>query len=247
MLTQDEIQRYTRQIMIKEIGEAGQEKLKKARVLIAGIGGLGSPIALYLAAAGVGYIRIVDNDKVELTNLNRQVVHWTPDIGRNKAESASTKLSQLNNTVHIEPIVGTIDGSSVTGFVSGIDVIMDATDNLETRFILNVAALEKGIPFIHGAVAGFEGRITTIMPGKTPCLGCIYHGNIPKQKTPVLGTTPAVIGTLQATEAIKYIVGAGQILANQLLVYDGLKMRFTTLNIKKDPNCRFCGHPENQN
>jgi molybdopterin-synthase adenylyltransferase len=241
MLTQEESQRYARQIMVREIGEDGQEKLKKARVLIAGIGGLGSPIALYLAAAGVGYIRIVDNDKVELTNLNRQVVHWTPDIGRNKTESAAAKLIQLNNIIQIESIVGTIDASSVSDFTSGIDIIMDATDNLETRFLLNAATLEKGIPFIHGAVSGFEGRITTIIPGKTPCLGCIYHGNIPKQKTPVLGATPAVIGALQATEAIKYIVGAGQLLTNQLLIYDGLRMKFTALGIKKDPDCRYCG------
>ena len=240
MLTQEEMLRYTRQIMIREIGEGGQEKLKRARVLIAGIGGLGTPIALYLAAAGVGTIRIVDNDKVEMSNLNRQVVHWTPDIGRNKTDSATAKLAQLNDGIRIEPMAETIDEKSVSRLTSGIDVIMDATDNLGTRFLLNSAALEKGIPFIHGAVSGFEGRMTTIIPGKTPCLGCIYRGTIPQRKTPVLGATPAVIGALEATEAIKYIVGAGQLLTNQLLIYDGLKMRFITLGIKRDPNCRYC-------
>jgi molybdopterin-synthase adenylyltransferase len=245
MLNNEELQRYTRQIMVREIGEAGQEKLKKARVLIAGVGGLGSPIAYYLAAAGVGKIRIVDNDKVELTNLNRQIAHWTQDIGRLKVESAASKLSQLNDTITIEPLVETISESSISQLTADIDVILDATDNLATRFLLNKAAMELGMPFIHGAVAGFEGRLTTIIPGKTPCLGCIYHGDIPKQKTPVIGVTPAVIGALEATEAIKYIVGAGQLLTNQLLVYDGLRMRFTTLGIKKDPNCRFCAtHPE---
>lgn len=241
MLTQQELSRYTRQIMVREIGESGQEKLKNARVLIAGIGGLGSPIALYLAAAGIGTIRIVDNDKVELSNLNRQVVHWTPDINHNKVESATTKLTQLNDIINIEPVVATIDEKSVSKLTSGIDVIMDGTDNLATRFLLNAAALDKGIPFIHGAVSGFEGRITTIIPGKTPCLGCLYRGPIPHQKSPVIGATPAVIGALQATEAIKYIVGTGKLLTNQLLVYNGLNMRFTILGIRADPNCRYCG------
>jgi molybdopterin-synthase adenylyltransferase len=241
MLTQEEMQRYARQIMVREIGEAGQEKLKKARVLIAGIGGLGSPIALYLAAAGVGTIRIVDNDTVEMTNLNRQVVHWTADIGSNKTDSAAAKLTRLNDTINIEPVMDTIDEKSVVKLTTGIDVILDATDNLATRFLLNKAALQTGIPFIHGAVSGFEGRLTTIIPGQSPCLGCIYQTDIPKKKTPVLGATPAVIGALQATEAVKYIVGAGQLLVNRLLVYDGLGMRFTILNLKKDPACRYCG------
>jgi molybdopterin-synthase adenylyltransferase len=243
MLTEKELQRYARQLMIREIGEAGQEKLKQARVLVAGVGGLGSPIALYLAAAGIGHIRLVDNDKVDYTNLNRQVLHWTTDVGRPKTESAGDKLPKLNDAIEIETVHETIDEKSVVRLTEGIDLIMDATDNLETRFVLNGAALQKGIPFFHGAVAGFEGRITTIIPGKTPCLGCIYHGSIPKQKTPVLGATPAVIGSLQVTEAIKYITGAGQLLAGQLLVYDGLRMKFTALTIKKDPNCRFCGPP----
>ncbi len=242
MLNEKERQRYARQLMIREIGETGQKKLKQAHVLVAGVGGLGSPIALYLAAAGVGHLRLVDNDRVDYTNLNRQVLHWTTDVGRPKTESAADKLPKLNDVIEIETLHETIDEKSETRLTKGIDIIMDATDNLETRFVLNAAALKKGIPFIHGAVAGFEGRMTVIIPGKTPCLGCIYHGNIPKQKTPVLGATPAVVGTLQVTEAIKYITGAGQLLAGQLLVYDGLHMKFTTLTIKKDPNCRFCGH-----
>ncbi len=241
MLTDAELQRYTRQITMREIGEKGQEKLKNARVLLAGVGGLGSPIAMYMAAAGVGKLRLVDNDIVEMTNLNRQIAHWTNDIGSNKAESAANKLRILNNTINIESMVATISESSIGELTSGVDVILDATDNLATRFILNKAALTSKIPFIHGAVAGFEGRMTTIIPGVTPCLGCIYHGDIPKQKTPVIGVTPAVIGALEATEAIKYITGAGQLLTSQLLVYDGLRMRFTVLGIKRDPNCRYCG------
>jgi molybdopterin/thiamine biosynthesis adenylyltransferase len=240
MLSDEEKQRYDRQMMVRGIGEEGQEKLKKARVVIAGAGGLGTPSALYLAAAGVGTIRIVDSDRVELSNLNRQILHWNKDIGRNKTDSAAEKLRDINNTIQIEAIAETIDEESVARLTAGFDVILDGTDNLETRFLLNSAALANGIPFVHGAVYGFEGRVTTVLPGKTPCLGCIYRGTIPQQKSPVVGVTPGLVGVLQATETIKYIVGVGQLLTNQLLVYNGLRMRFNTLAIKRDPNCKYC-------
>lgn len=241
MLREEELQRYARQIMIRGIGVEGQEKLKKARVVIVGSGGLGSPIAIYLAAAGVGTIRIIDQDTVDLSNLNRQVLHWQKDIGRRKVDSAAEKLGQLNHDVVIDPIAETIDASNIGRLAAGFDLIVDATDNLETRFLLNAAAFQQNVPFIHGAVRGFEGRVTTIVPGQTACLRCIYRGPLPQEKTPVIGVTPAVVGCLQATEAIKYIVGVGQLLTNQLLVYDGLKMRFTTLMIRRDPNCPQCG------
>lgn len=240
MLTDEERRRYDRQMMVRGFGEEGQEKLKKARVVIAGTGGLGTPSALYLAAAGVGTIRIIDSDRVELSNLNRQILHWNKDIGRNKIDSAAEKLRGINDAIEIEPVAETIDERSVARLTAGFDVILDGTDNLETRFLLNSAALANGIPFVHGAVYGFEGRVTTVLPGKTPCLGCIYRGTIPQQKSPVVGVTPGLVGVLQATEAIKYIVGMGQLLANQLLVYNGLRMRFNTLAIKRDPNCRYC-------
>ncbi len=242
MLSEEELQRYARQITIRGIGEAGQEKLKKARVVIAGSGGLGSPIAIYLAAAGVGTIRIIDRDTVDLSNLNRQVLHWQDDIGRPKVDSASEKLRQLNQDIVIEPIAESMDESNIDRLVTGFDVIVDATDNLPTRFLLNEAAIKMKVPFVHGAVRGFEGRVTTIVPGQTACLRCIYRGPLPQEKTPVIGVTPAIVGCIQATEAIKYIVGIGQLLANQLLVYDGLKMRFTTLVIRQDPNCPTCRH-----
>jgi molybdopterin/thiamine biosynthesis adenylyltransferase len=240
MLTDAEKQRYDRQMMVRGIGEEGQEKLKNARVVIAGTGGLGTPSALYLAAAGVGTIRIIDSDRVELSNLNRQILHWNKDIGRNKIDSAGEKLREINDTIQIEAIAETIDEGSVARLTSGFDVILDGTDNLETRFLLNSAALANGIPFVHGAVYGFEGRVTTVVPGKTPCLGCIYRGTIPQQKSPVVGVTPGLVGILQATETIKYIVGVGTLLTNQLLVYNGLRMRFNTLAIKRDPNCKYC-------
>jgi molybdopterin/thiamine biosynthesis adenylyltransferase len=242
MLSEEERQRYDRQLLVRGIGEQGQNKLKQAKVVIVGTGGLGTPIALYLAAAGVGTIRLIDNDNVELSNLNRQILHWKKDIGRHKVESAAEKLRGLNDKIEVEAIVETINESNVTRLISGFTLVLDGTDNLETRFALNSGAIQVGLPFIHGAVNGFEGRVTTIIPGKTPCLGCIYRGTITHQKSPVIGVTPALIGIVQATEAIKYICGVGQLLTNQLLVYNGLRMRFTTLNIRKDPSCRYCCH-----
>jgi adenylyltransferase/sulfurtransferase len=240
MLTVYERERYDRQIMIAEIGENGQEKLKRARVFIAGAGGLGSPAATYLTAAGVGMIRVVDHDSVELSNLNRQVLHWDEDIGKTKAVSATEKLKRLNRKVKIEAIEEMITEVNVSKLVAGFDLIVDAMDNLPTRYLLNKAALEKNIPFFHGAVYGFEGRAMTIIPGKTACLRCVYRGVIPGEKFPVIGVTPLVIGCIQATEVIKYIVGIGELLTNRLLIYDGLNMKFAEFKTKKDPHCEHC-------
>jgi len=242
MLTRDEWERYDRQIMIEGFGEEGQEKLKRAKVIIVGAGGLGSPVAIYLAAAGVGTIRIIDHDRVALSNLNRQVLHWDEDIGRRKVNSASEKLKRLNQGVKIEATEETITEANASQFVAGFDLIVDAMDNLPTRYILNKVALERNIPFFHGAVYGFEGRAMTIIPGETACLRCVYPEVIPARKFPVIGVTPAVIGCIQATEAIKYIVGIGELLTNRLLIFDGLGMKFTEFKVKKDPSCEHCGH-----
>jgi molybdopterin/thiamine biosynthesis adenylyltransferase len=241
MLSQYDRDRYDRQMMIRGFGEEGQEKLKKAKVVVAGGGGLGSPSSIYLAAAGVGTIRIIDRDKVDLSNLNRQVLHWDKDIGRKKVESAAEKLSQLNKGIRVEAIEETIDESNVSELVGDSDVIIDAMDNLPARYLLNKTAIEKGIPFIHGAVYGMEGRAMTVVPGKSACLRCIYRGLIPQEKFPVLGAAPAVIGCIQATEAIKYIVGIGKLLTDRLLVYDGLSMRFVEFSVKRDLKCEHCG------
>ncbi len=241
MLTLDELERYDRQIMLREIGKEGQEKLKKARVFIAGAGGLGSPAAMYLTAAGIGNIRIADHDRVELTNLNRQVLHWDEDRGRSKADSTSEKLKRLNPDVEIEAIQETITESNLAQLLAGYDLIVDAMDNLPTRYLLNKAALEHNIPFFHGAIYGFEGRAMTIIPHKTACLRCVYRGAIPEEKVPVIGVTPAVIGCIQATEVIKYIVGIGELLTNKLLNYDALNMEFTEFKVNKDPHCEHCG------
>ncbi len=242
MLTAEERIRYDRQIMMRGIGEEGQEKLKRAKVIIAGSGGLGCAASIYLVAAGVGTIRIIDHDRVELSNLNRQVLHWDNDVGRKKVDSATEKLSQLNKDVKIEPVEEMINEANASRLVAGFDVIVDAMDNLPTRYLLNKAAIENHIPFIHGAVYGFEGRAMTIVPGKTACLRCVYRGLIPQEKFPVVGVTPAVIGCIQATEVIKCVLGIGKLLTNRLLAYDGLNMEFTELIVKRDPDCEHCGH-----
>ena len=245
MLTADELERYERQIMLEGFGEEGQERLKRAKVFIAGAGGLGSAASLYLTAAGVGVIRIVDHDRVELSNLNRQVLHWEKDIGKRKVVSTLEKLEQLNQGVDIEAIDETMTEANVSQLVADFDLIVDAMDNLPTRYLLNKTALAKGIPFFHGAVYGFEGRAMTIIPGETACLMCVYRGAthvLDEGKFPVIGVTPATIGCIQAMEVIKYVVGIGKLLTNRLLIYDGLNLKFSEFLVRRDPNCKHCGN-----
>jgi len=244
MLNEYELERYDRQIIMPGFGKSGQEKLKRAKVVVAGCGGLGSPLSVYLAAAGVGTIRLIDHDKVELSNLNRQILHWDKDIGRGKVKSAAEKLKQLNKGVNIEAIDETINEANISKLIGGCDLIVDAMDNMPARYLLNKAAIENDIPFFHGAVNGLEGRVMTVIPGKTACLRCIYHGLAPQEKFPVMGVTPAVIASIQATEVIKYVAGIGKLLANRLLVYDGLNIKFTEMAVEKDPDCEHCGHKE---
>jgi len=241
MLTSYDRERYDRQMIIQGFGREGQEKLKRAKVFIAGVGGLGCAVAIYLIAAGVGRIRIADHGVVELSNLNRQILYWDDDIGKDKVDSAVEKLKQLNHQVEVEMVKGTIDESSISKLVAGFDLIIDAMDNLPTRYLLNQAALENNTPLFHGAVQGLEGRAMTVIPGQTACLRCVYHRKLPQTKVPVLGATPAIIGSVQATEVIKYIVGIGKLLTNRLLVYNGLSMKFTEFRVKLDPDCEHCG------
>ncbi len=240
-LSAKELERYDRQILIDEIGIKGQEKLKKARILICGVGGLGSPVAIYLAAAGVGTLVLMDHDRVALSNLNRQILHHQCDIGRFKVDSAKEKLLELNPDVMVHLCRVSMNRENASDLISGHDLIIDALDNLETRYILNRAALDLGIPFIHGAVNGFEGRLFTVIPGQSTCLRCLYRGPLAKTpKFPVIGVTPAIIGALQATEAIKYITGIGALLTDRLLVYDGLNLRWRELKLRKNPGCDHC-------
>jgi molybdopterin/thiamine biosynthesis adenylyltransferase len=243
-LTKNELTRYDRQMILPGFGAEGQAKLKQARVFIAGAGGLGSPAAIYLAAAGIGTLRIADHDTVELSNLNRQVLHWEKDIGGEKVASAAAKLKRLNPGIRVETIGDTITADNVSELVGDADLIVDAMDNLPARYLLNLTAIQKNIPFFHGAVYGFEGRAMTVIPGRSACLYCLYHGSTtPKTRFPVIGVTPAVIGCIQATEVIKYLVGLGELLTDRLLNYDGLTMKFTEFRIKRDPECAHCGKP----
>ena len=234
------LERYDRQIIIEGFGEAGQRRLQESSVFIAGAGGLGSPAAFYLAAAGIGRLRIVDRDTVALSNLNRQILHGDRDVGRDKVESAKEKLLVLNPDVKVEAIKTVINEETVHELLAGCDLIVDALDNFPSRYLLNRVALEKGIPFFHGAVYGFEGRAMTVIPRQGACFRCLYENGPPESKFPVVGVAPAVIGAIQATEVIKYLVGIGDLLVDRLLVYDGLGMVFTEMKLERDPDCEDC-------
>ena len=240
MLSNEEKERYDRQLLIDDLGVKGQEKLKKSRVLVAGAGGLGSPISIYLGAAGVGALRIVDQDIISLSNMNRQILYNTMDIGRKKVNAAKEKLEALNPNINVEVISKTITKYNVFDLVDGFDLIVDAMDNFPTRYLLNEAAFKKNIPFIYGGVYGLEGALTTIIPGKTVCLRCIVNEAPPVSTSPVLGATPGVIGCLQSMEAIKYLSGMGFLLTNRLMIFDGFNMQFREVNLKSDLQCPVC-------
>ncbi len=230
---------YGRQIL--QIGEEGQERLKAAKVFIAGAGGLGCPAALYLAAAGVGEIQIADNDVVELSNLNRQVLYRIEDIGESKAVSAEKNLRALNPSVDIKGYNVMIGEENASDFVGDADLIVDAMDNFETRFILNRVAIKKGIPLIHGAINGFNGQVTTIIPGKTPCLQCIFHNAPPSGKIPVFGATAGIIGVIEANEALKCLLGMDGLLTGRLLFWNGTDSAMDVIDVERNPDCRECG------
>jgi molybdopterin/thiamine biosynthesis adenylyltransferase len=238
MLSKQELARYERQIIMPDWGEAGQNRLKKSKVLVAGVGGLGSAVLTYLAVAGVGKIRIIDCDKVELSNLNRQVLYSDSDIGKEKVACAKERLESLNPYIQIEAIGAAITEDNVFDLVEDYPIV-DALDNLPTRYLLNSVAVRRNLPLFHGAVHGLEGRATTIIPGKTPCLRCLYQGVVPG-KIPVVGITPGVIGCIQAAEVVKYIIGIGELLTNRLTIFDGLSLRFSEVRVKKDPECKEC-------
>jgi len=242
VLTQRDKKRYLRQMIIPGWEEAGQERIKNSRVFIAGAGGLGSAVSIYLSAAGVGYLKIVDKDIIEISNLNRQILYIEEDIGRAKAESARQRLNDINKDITIEVVGEEIGEENIIELLSDMDVIVDCMDNFTARFILNKRAIEQGIAFIHGGVWGLGGVVTTIIPGKTPCLKCIFPEVPPSSGLfPVLGTTVGVIGSIQATETLKYITKRGDLLSNRLLLYDGESMSFEEVEIERDSNCPVCG------
>ena len=234
-----DVERYKRQNLI--IGSDGQELLRQSRVLVAGVGGLGNVLAVYLVAAGFGYLRLVDYDRIEISNLNRQVVFQEIDVGREKTTVAKERLSLLNSGIRIEGINRTITDETVDELVQGIDLIVDALDNFSARFILNRASFTHRIPFIHGAVRGFLGQATTFIPGRTACLQCLFAKSPPPEKFSILGGTCGVIASVQATEAIKVVTGKGDLLADRLFFWDGLNGEATTIIMKRNPNCEVCG------
>lgn len=242
MINDMEQERYNRQILIDGIGLEGQEKLKKSKILIAGAGGLGSPVSLYLAAAGVGTIRIVDNDKVSLSNLNRQVLYRNKDIGAGKAETAKAKILELNPQISVDSITESISDDNVYDLAEGCDIIVDAVDNFATRYLLNDAAHKKNIPLIYGGVYGLEGALSTIIPFKTACLRCIFPGPPSPGTAPVLGATTGIIGSLQAMEAIKYIVGTGRLLTDRLLIFEGFSLKFREVTLRRNSGCPCCSN-----
>jgi adenylyltransferase/sulfurtransferase len=240
-LSDQERERYHRQIIFPGWGPEAQEKLKQATVFIAGAGGLGSPVSMYLAVAGVGTLRICDCGEPELSNLNRQILHDESRIGMNKALSARQTLERLNPDIRVETRTNSINDDSVAGIIGEADLIMDCLDNFDTRHVLNRYALQEHIPLIHGGVSGMNGQITFLHPPETPCLWCIQPGSPPPVLFPIVGATAGVIGTLQALEALKYLSGVGTVLKSNLLFWDGATMDFMLLPQKKNPACPVCG------
>lgn len=238
MLSKEELERYSRQIML--FGEDGQRSLKNAKVFIAGAGGLGCPIALYLAVAGVGQLRIADRDSVELSNLNRQVLHWEADIGRTKVSSVGDKLQTINSHIDIKIFHLTIDESNVRELVGDADIIVDAMDNYSIRYLLNQVAHEKSIPLVHGAISGFDGQAMTIIPGESACFNCVFPAAPPAEVFPVVGVTPGIIAMIQVNEVIKYLLGTDGLLTNRLLIWNGLYSEMETLKLSRRLDCKVC-------
>jgi len=236
-----ELERYDRQIRIKGLGKSGQSKLKKARVMVVGAGGLGCPASLYLVAAGIGHVAVVDKEAVELSNLNRQVLHWSDDVGRPKGVSMMEKLRQLNPEVTVEALQKVVTTNNVRRLVKGFTVVVDGLDNWRTRFLLNKACVKERIPFVHAGAYSLYGQITTILPGKGPCLQCILPKSPPEEeKFPVLGTTAGTLGLLEALETIKIVTGLGEPLVGRVLHFDGETMSFQEIKVERRRGCPVC-------
>ena len=244
--TGEQLQRYRRHISLPEIGKQGQEKLFEAKVLIVGTGGLGSPVGYYLSAAGVGTIGLVDNDVVTLSNLQRQIAHNTATLGKPKVESAKSTFQSLNPDVIVIPVQQRLTKNNILAFIHDYDIIVDCSDNFPTRFLVNDACVMTRKYLVTGAVDKFEGQLSVVIPGEGPCYRCIFEEPPPpdvilsSQGIGLLGVIPGVIGTLQATEVLKIITGAGEVLRGELLIYDALKPSFRKIKISKNPECPVC-------
>lgn len=245
--SEEQIKRYSRHIILPEVGGRGQKKLLKSKVFLVGAGGLGCPAAYYLAAAGVGKLGIVDNDDVDHSNLQRQILHSSKDVGYPKALSAKATLEALNPDVEVVPYMQRLTSENILETIKDYDVILDGSDNFPTRYLVNDACVILKKPLSHGSIFKFEGQVTTILPGEGPCYRCLFEtppppGMVPScQEAGVLGVLPGVIGVIQATEVIKLLLGKGQILKGQLLLYNALNMEFRRVKIRRNPNCPVCG------
>ncbi|MEA1934517.1 MAG: HesA/MoeB/ThiF family protein [Thermodesulfobacteriota bacterium] len=235
-----DLRRYKRQICLSDWGIEGQKRLKRSRVFVAGAGGLGCPVALNLALAGVGHIRICDFDTVETSNLNRQFLHSEQNIGVNKAESAREALLSVNPETDVEPISDEITIHNVDDLVADAEVVVDCLDNFRARHILNLCAVTKGIPMVHGAIWGLEGRVIFLHPPETPCLACIFSRAPSKENSPAMGAVSCAIGSMQALETIKYLTNMGSLLTGRMLVLDFSTMKFQELEVIEDPRCPVC-------
>ncbi len=245
--TEEQIERYSRHIILPEVGGKGQRKLLESKVLVVGAGGLGSPVCLYLAAAGVGTIGIADSDTVELSNLQRQVLHATSDVGRSKCLSARETMEAINPDVRVVTHDLRLNSDNILDIIRDYDIVVDGSDNFPTRYLVNDACVMSGKPLSHAGILRFEGQVTTIIPGQGPCYRCLYPeppppGMVPScQEAGILGATAGVVGTVQAAEVLKLILGIGNPLAGRLLLYNALDMTFREVSIARQPECPVCG------
>jgi len=241
-LTDEDLARYHRQIILPELGKKGQKKLRNSTVLIVGAGGLGCPVSIYLACAGIGRLILVDFESVDISNLNRQILHWEENIGEKKVVSGKWKLRSLNSAVDVIPRPIKFGAENAAELLDGVDLVMDCLDNMDGRFILNETCFQKKVPFIHGGLRGLMGEVTTIIPGETPCLECLFpHRPDSPDPFPVIGATAALIASVQTMEAIKLIAGFGKLLTGRMLYIDSGKMEFRSIQMKRNPECRICG------
>ena len=244
--TDEQIERYSRHIILPEVGGSGQQKMLEARVLLLGAGGLGSPAAYYLAAAGIGNLGIVDFDRVDLSNLQRQIIHSTERIGMLKTESAKKTIKALNPDVNVTLYNERLDSSNIMNLIEGYDYIVDGSDNFPTRYLVNDACIMRNKTLIHGSIYRFEGQVTVFKPGDGPCYRCLYPeppppGMVPNcQEGGVLGVLAGVIGNLQVVEVLKLVLGIGKTLVGKLIIYDALNTEFRNLRLRKDENCPIC-------
>jgi molybdopterin-synthase adenylyltransferase len=246
-LNQKQLERYNRHILLEEFGEEGQQKIAESRVLVIGSGGLGSPALYYLAASGIGKIGIMDGDHVELSNLQRQIIHSTNDFQRPKVESAKESIQALNPDVQVEAIRDIANADNILDYISDYDFVIDGTDNFSSKFLINDACVISGKPFVHSGVLRYQGQIMTVVPPESACYRCVFMEPPPRDSVPscsqvgIMSMVPGILGTMQAAECFKYLAGIDQLLTNRLLVVDLASVTFNEVKIKKNPKCPVCG------